>query len=182
MSEDRTYGGAIGAFPYAFRTSRSRLFRLYVVLSGVLAALLIVFFVLALAVWIEATVRQSAVEALSRSFLVLVWLIIVAPLIAPVLLVARRHRRGMHVSPKYDTALATAGYLFIVAVYAGLLIAVPEGQRETPTGVLAPVVDVLYALPQPVGILPPLFAAVLIVVLHRFLGRGERDPSATHPE
>lgn len=173
-----TYGGAVGAFPYAFRVSDSRLFRSYVAVSGVLAALLIVFFVLALPLWIAETVRRSAIEALSRAFLVLVWLALVSPLIAPVLLVARRHRLGRAVAAGYDAALAAAGYLFVVGTYLGLLIAAPADARGTPPDWIALVVDVLYALPRPVGILPPLVAVALIVVVHRRLGRVEADGTA----
>lgn len=171
MSEEGTYGGAVGAFPYAFRASDSRLFRAYVLVSGLLAALLVVFFVLALPGWIATTLGQSPVVALSRAFLVLIWLAVVAPLIAPVLVVARRHRLGRAVAPRYDAAMAAAGYLFVVAVYVGLLIAAPAGQRGTPTGVVAPLVELLYALPRPAGAIPPLAVVALMFAIHRVLGR-----------
>lgn len=170
MSDDAgTYKGVLGAFPYAFRASPSWLFRTYVVLAGLLAVLLVALFLLALPGWIANSANQSATVTLSRAFLVLVFLAVGTPIIAPVLLVARRHRRVQSVASTYDRALAAAGYLFVVSLYLGLVIATPEPRQETVSGSLAPVVAFLYGLPRPVGVVPPIVAVVLLVVLHRRL-------------
>ncbi len=171
MSDD-AYGGAVGAFPYAFRASDSVLFRLYVVLGAVLSALSIVFFALGLAFWVAQTLGQSPVAALSRAFLILIWLAVVAPVIAPVLLVARRHRRNRAVDPRYDAALAITGLLYVLAVYVALLIAAPADARGTPTGAVAPLVEALYAMPRWVGAAPPLAVVALMGLVHRVLGRS----------
>jgi hypothetical protein len=87
--------------------------------------------------------------------------------------VARRHRqaqeRGEAVSGPYDAALAAAGYLFVVALYVGLVVSVPPDQQAAPTGALAPLVAALYGLPQLAGLVPPLVAAVIILLCHRRL-------------
>ena len=172
---DEAYGGAVGAFPYAFRTSDSRLFRLYVVLAAVLTALSIVFFLFALAFWVAQTLGQSPVAALSRAFLILIWLAVVAPVIAPVLLVARRHRRGRPVDHRYDVALAATGFLYVLAVYVGLLIGAPADARGTPTGAVAPVVETLYAMPRWAGAVPPLAVVAAMYLAHWTLGRAPAD-------
>jgi hypothetical protein len=100
-----------------------------------------------------------------------VGLFIVAPTLAPTLLVARRHRREGRGHRSYDAALALVGYLFLLSVYVGVVITVPPAQQTTPTGALAPLIAVLYGLPQLVGLVPPVVGALLIVAVHRALGR-----------
>lgn len=176
------YNGLPGAFPYAFRASGSWLFRSYAVVSAVAAAAIGLLVALGLVVLIA---RTAAVEGgsltLSRSFYVVVGLFVVAPVLAPTLLVARRHRRGnARPGDRYDLALALAGYLFLLSLYVGLVIAVPPELRAAPrpfsvpvvgveTVALVPVVEFLYGLPAPAGIVPPVVAAALIGVAHRAL-------------
>lgn len=129
------YNGVPGAFPYAFRASGSWLFRSYVLASALATALVALFIALGLIVLIA---RTAAVEGgsltLSRAFYAVVGLFLVAPILAPTLLVARRHRRGE--SPaggdRYDPGLALAGYLFLLALYVGLVIATPAAFRTPP--------------------------------------------------
>ncbi|MFB6103314.1 MAG: hypothetical protein ABEJ73_12230 [Haloplanus sp.] len=167
MTDD--YGGALGAFPYAFGASGSLLFRSYVVLGGLLTAAVTLVFVAALiGVIADTTSGGGGTLTLSRSFFAVVGLFVIAPLVAPVLFVARHHRREGG-DDRYDAALAAAGYLFVVALYVGLVISVPPAQQTTPTGALAPVVAALYALPQRAGLGPPVAAALLIPLLHRWL-------------
>jgi len=167
MTED--YGGLVGAFPYAFRASDSRLFRSYVVVGTVATAAVTLLFVTALVGVIAATSGgRGGSLTLSRSFFAVVGLFVVVPLVTPVLLVARRHRRAGS-TDRYDAALATTGYLFLLSLYVGLVISVPPGQQTTPAGPLAPVVAVLYALPQYAGVVPPLVATALVGVCHRLL-------------
>jgi len=168
MADD--YGGVVGAFPYAFRASDSRLFRSYVVLGGLLTVAVSLLFVAAVVGVIAGTTGgRGGNLTLSRSFFAVVGLFVVVPLVAPVLFVARRHRRGVRDDGPYDAALAAAGYLFVGALYVGLVISVPPAQQSTPTGTLAPVVAVLYALPQLAGVGPPVVAAAVVLLCHRWL-------------
>ena len=58
--------------------------------------------------------------------------------------------------------------VFLASLYVGLVVAVPVANQEAVTGVLAPLIEVLYALPSLVGLVPPVLAAVLIWLAHRF--------------
>jgi hypothetical protein len=164
---EEAYSGLFGAIPYALRASRSWLFKSYVVLGGLaalMAALLMVFALVTLIAQ-TATIGGGSLT-LSRAFYVVVGLFVVGPLLAPILFVARRHRRQGS-RKRYDAGLALTGFVFLGSLYVGLLISVPPGQQETVSGVLAPTVEFLYALPQIAGVVPPVLAAVLIVVVHR---------------
>lgn len=164
MTDD--YGGIIGAFPYAFRRSDSWLFRSYVVIGGLLTVGVTLLFVAAVIGIIAGTTGgRGGTLTLSRSFYALVGLFVVVPLVAPVLLVARRHRRAA--AADCDGALALAGYLFVAALYVGLVVSVPPAQQATPAGPLAPAVATLYALPGRFGVIPPLLAAASVGVVYR---------------
>lgn len=179
--EDETeasYRGLFGAFPYAFRTSASRLFRSYVAIGGLLAVIAAVMFIIALLVLVANTTGTAGgVFTFSRAFFIAVGMFVIAPLIAPVLYVARRHRRRTSISEHYDTAMALAGYAFIIALYVGLVASIPEcfdfGDgttcRDPPQGLLAPVVAVLYALPPISGLVPPAVTGAAIVIVDRYL-------------
>lgn len=168
MTDD--YGGVIGAFPYAFRATDSWLCRSYVAVGGLLTVAVSVLFVAAVIGIIAGTTGgRGGSLTLSRSFVAVVGLFVVVPLVAPVLFVARRHRRDDPPDDRYDGALATTGYLFVAALYVGLVVSVPPSQQTAPTGALAPVVAALYALPQLAGLVPPLVAAALIPLCHRAL-------------
>jgi hypothetical protein len=148
------YGGLPGAFLYAFRRSDSALFRAYVLLGGGLAALLAVLFGIALIVTVANSLGAAAGSgtfSFVRAFVLFVGLLVVFPLVAPVVLVARRHRRrGSTVA--YDRALATGGFLVAAGLYLGAVLSRPAG---------------LFGLPRTTGLLPPLLAALAIYALHR---------------
>lgn len=168
------YRGLFGAFPYAFGRTDSRLFKSYVLVGGLAAAVLSLFIVLALVVLIGQTASiQGGSLTLSRAFYIVVGLFVVTPVLAPVLLVARRHRRGLAVDAgsRYDRWLAIAGYVFLSSLFVGLVISVPENFQEQPTGLFAPVVSTLYALPPLTALLPPALAGGLIWLVHRRLDR-----------
>ena len=168
MADD--YGGVLGAFPYAFRASDSSLFRSYVVLGGLLTVAVGLLFVTAVIVVIAGTTGgPGGTLTLSRSFFAVVGLLVVVPLVAPVLFVARRHRREGGSEPDFDAALAAAGYLFVLSLYVGLVVSVPPDQQSTPTGPLAPLIATLYGLPQLAGLAPPLLAAAVELCCHRLL-------------
>lgn len=175
MSEE--YSGLVGAFPYAVRRSDSRLFRAYAVVGGLLAGLLAVFFTVALVVSVASTASLAGgTVTFVRSIYILFGFLVVAPVLAPVLLVARRHRRAGS-DPRYDAALAVAGVVYVVTLYMGAIASMPaefelDGQvttRPEPSGVTGPVVEALYALPEALSWTLPLAGAVLIVLVHRRL-------------
>ena len=169
------YDGVLGAFPYAFRESESRLFKLYVVASAVAIGLIALFIGAALVVLIGQTAAvQGGSLTLSRSFYVVVGLLVVLPAIAPTLLVARRHRRGTRGSKRHEAALAAAGFLFLLSIYLGVVASMPEtftldGEtvtRPQPSGAFAPVVAVLYAIPAVFAWSVPLAGAALVGLAH----------------
>lgn len=171
------YGGLLGAFPYAFRKSDSRLFRAYAVLGGGLAAVLTVFFAFALVVTIASTATLSGgTLTFVRSVFILFGFLVVAPLVAPVLFVARHHRRTGN-DPRYDSGLAAAGVVYLVTLYLGAIASMPaefvlDGEvttRPEPSGVTATVVDVLYAVPEFLSWTIPLAGVLVIVLVHRRL-------------
>lgn len=158
--EDDAYGGVLGAFPYAFSATRSRLCKSYVVLGGLVAALVTLLFAFALIVLIAASADATGgTFSFSRAFYVVVGLFVVAPLVAPVLFVARRHRRGRP-DARFDAAQAALGYLFVGAVYLALVISTPADQQQSVSGPLGPVVDALYGLHWAAGLVPPLAVAL----------------------
>lgn len=161
------YGGVLGTYPYAFRQSRSRLFRSYVVVGGVVTLLVAVMFLFAVVGAIaETTGARGGTFTFARAFVLVVGFVVVFPLMAPVLLVARRHRRTAS-TLVYDRALGASGYLFLAALYLGLLPTTPPELRGQPPAWLAPVVEGLYGLPPAAGALPPLLAVGVGYLLHR---------------
>ncbi|PSP97405.1 hypothetical protein BRC94_10255 [Halobacteriales archaeon QS_5_70_17] len=164
---DEPYSGLLGAFPYAFRSSESRLFRLYAVVGGLLALAVALLFGLALvAVLGQTATAEGGTFTFSRSLYVLVGLFAVAPLVAPVLFVARHHRRN-GADRGFDARMATAGFLFVLALYLAAVVSTPAEQQQTTAGALAPVADTLYALPRPLGPAIPAAVAVGMYLLAR---------------
>ncbi|WP_227374692.1 hypothetical protein [Haladaptatus halobius] len=158
------YSGLLGAFRYSFRASDSLAFRLYVFVSFVLGSFLAIIFVLALVFWFTEVLGQSALRTTSNAFLGVIALFVLGPLFAPVLFVARRHRRGETPRPAYDTLLALAGFVFVVSLYVGIVITVPPEYQSPNPGAVG---GFLYSLPQLYGLVPPLVATLLIFALHR---------------
>lgn len=164
---ERSYGGLPGAFPFAYRQSDSRLFRSYVVVGGLAALGVAVLFGLAFVVAVGDTLGAGGgTFTFTRTFVLFVGFLVVVPILAPILLVARRHRRGGS-TRRYDRALAASGYLFVPALYLLLLVTAPPALRAEPSGVLAPAVRFLYGLPPVAGVLPPLAAAAITYLVHR---------------
>lgn len=160
---ERTYRGVPGAFVYSFRTSPSLAFKSYVVVSALVTLLVVAFFAIGLIRIVAATLGASELVTFGRAFLIAVGVLVAAPIVAPVLLVARRHRTSDSEGRTYDTALALGGYAFVSSLYLGLLVSVPPAYRE-PAG--SAFVGAMYALPEPLGVVPPLVGAALIVALH----------------
>lgn len=176
MSDGEPYGGALGAFPYALRESDSWALRVYAVVAAVGAVGIVALFVLSLVGVVASTTNQSASVTLVRAFVLLLMLAVLVPTVAPVLLVARRHRLGFPVHPRYDAALATAGVGFLASLYVGLVASIPPGMQQPVSGPLAPVVEWLYALPPLAGAVPPLSGAAGIWLVHRALRSAGEEP------
>lgn len=167
--DEAPYRGLPGAFVYGFRASGSLLFRTYVVVAAVLALAVALLVGLGVVQLMAATLGGvSGVLNLSRGFYVVVGLLVLAPALAPVLLVARRHRRRPGADGRYDRRLAAGGYLFVLSLYVGLVATVPPAQQEPVSGALAPVAAALYALPPAAGAVAPLVAAGVVALLHRW--------------
>ncbi|MFC7176927.1 hypothetical protein [Halosegnis marinus] len=170
------YGGLFGAFPYAFRRSDSRLFRLYVVAGGLLAALLGLGFGLAFVVSIAQSTGLAAggTSSFVRTFVLMVGFLVVLPVVGPVLLVARHHRREGS-DARYDRAVAAAGLVYLLSLYLLVVASIPpefvlDGEpttRPVPRGVFAPVISLLYAVPAVASPLIPAAAAALVWLVHR---------------
>ena len=168
------YRGVFGAFPYAFRKSDSWLFRSYVAVAALSAALLSFVFVLAVVVVFGQTnAMRGGNLTLSRSFVALIGLLAVVPVVAPVLLVARARRREEVASRRYEALLALAGYAFLLSLYFALIASMPEtfvldGEtvtRPPPSGLFGPVVAALYAVPavaSPLVALPPVMGMAAV--------------------
>lgn len=165
-STGRSYGGLVTAFPYSFRASDSRVFRAYAFVAGSLGLLLILLYGMTLTVWFFSTLGQSAIVTISNAFLGVVALFVLGPLFAPVLLVARHHRRG-DADAGYDFRMALAGFLFVASLYVGLVISVPPDQQQPVSGLFGSIAEQFYALPQAVGVVAPLLAAMLIFAIDR---------------
>jgi hypothetical protein len=174
MSDGEPYGGALGAFPYAFRTSDSWALRAYAVVAALAALATVVLFVFSLVGIVATTANSTASVTIVRAFVLLLMLGVLAPTVAPVLLVARRHRLDRPAHPRYDSALAASGFAFLASVYVGLVVSTPPAMQQSVSGPLAPVVGWLYALPALAGVVPPLSAAAAIWLAHRtMLSAGE---------
>ncbi|WP_327051100.1 hypothetical protein [Halomicrococcus gelatinilyticus] len=163
--EEDGYAGLFGAFRYGFSASDSRLFRVYAFVSFVVGLLLGFVFVLALVRWFFTTLGQSALATTSNAFLGVVAMFVLGPLFAPVLFVARRHRRDES-TPTYDAGVALAGFVFLVSLYVGLVVSVPPQYQSADPGAVG---SVLYSLPQLWGLVPPVVGAALVVAVHRLL-------------
>ncbi|MFB6135498.1 MAG: hypothetical protein ABEJ04_01940 [Halobacteriaceae archaeon] len=165
-----TYRGLLGAFRYSFGASDSWLFRAYVAVAGFAGLFVTLIFAFGVVTLLAATSSAAGgVFTLSRSFYLVVLVLVLVPLFAPVLLVARRHRRAGSTA-RYDRALALAGFLFLLSLYLAALVSAPPAQREAPPAAVAPVVEFLYALPPLAGLVPPVAAAALVYVAHRAFG------------
>lgn len=157
-AESPSYRGFVGAYRYAFRRSGSVWFRLYVAASAVLVAFVTVLVALAMIRWIA---RPAGLFG-DRGLLAVVGILLVLPVAAPVLLVARRHRRTDRPQPaSADRLVGLAGFALVFGIYLGLVIVAPaEGTR----GSLAAALD---ALPTVAGVVPPLAGVGLLVLAAR---------------
>lgn len=160
------YAGLVGAFVYASRQSRSWLFRLYVVTGAAVGLFIAVLLVLATITWIANPVAFG-----ERLLLGVIGILLLAPLAAPVLIVARRHRRGGS-EPAADRWFGLTGYAFVAAI--GLALYITDPSTHDVGGGMAPLAAWLDGLPDLAGLLPPVVAALAIVAVAR-LTRPPRE-------
>jgi hypothetical protein len=166
-----SYRGVFGAIPYAIRETDSWTMRVYGVIGALAAGLIATVVTLALVVWMAETANvQGGTFLFSRSLYVIAGFAAVAPLLAPLLFVARRHRRGDPVKAGYDRKLAYGGFLFLSSLYVGLVISAPAELRDPTESV---VLGALYGLPQIAGVVPPVAAALVVFAIHYRLRGGE---------
>ena len=176
-----SYRGVFGAIPYAIRNTDSWAMRVYGIIGALSAAFVAVVVTLGLVVWMGETAgAESGTFLFSRSLYVIAGFAAVAPLLAPLLFVARRHRRGDPVQTGYDRWMAFAGFAFLVSRYLGMVISAPAELRDPTESV---VVNALYALPPLVGLVPPIVAAAAVFWVHFRLRTtpstdGEADPGS----
>ncbi len=170
--ETEAYRGVFGAIPYAIRASDSRLFQAYAAAGTLVAAFLTVVFVLAIVgVFAATTGGRGGTFSFSRAFFVFVGLLVVGPLLAPILSVARKHRRGAG-EVRYDVGMGALGLALLASLYAGLVATVPPAQQEPYDGVGASLVSVLYDLPQGAGLVLPAVVTAVILAYHLRRGRA----------
>lgn len=148
------YRGIVGAFVSAFRRSDSHLLRAYVLASVVVG----VFVTLLLALGVVTWLSQPAPLG-QRALLGVVAIFVLVPLFAPVLVTARRHRRGAG-NRRADALLGLVGFGFLLSVYLAGVISAPD--LPEPSGALAPVVAALDALPRRYWVVPPLLSVASI--------------------
>ncbi|CDK40129.1 hypothetical protein [Halorubrum sp. AJ67] len=171
-----SYRGVFGAIPYAFRATESWTMRAYAALGALTAGFVALVVTLGLVVWMGETVSaQGGTFLFSRSLFVVAGLAAVGPLLAPILFVARRHRRDDPVAADYDRWMGVVGFLFLVSLYLAMVISAPADLRD-PSG--SAVINALYALPPLAGFVPPTAAALAVFATH-FRLRGGSDAGAT---
>jgi hypothetical protein len=162
-----SYGGILTAFPYAIRASDSRVFQTYAAVSALFAALTVLLFAFAVVTLLGRTASAPGGSfTFSRAFFIFLMALVVAPLVTPVLLVARRHRRT-EPDARYDRALAVSGYGFLLSLYLSLVVTTPAELQEEPGGPFGAVAAFLYGLPTPAAVVPPVLAVVAMYLAYR---------------
>lgn len=162
------YSGVVTAFPYAFRASGSRVFKLYTGIAGLIVLFGTLLFVFAITTVLgELSGTPAGILTFQPALFILVWLFTIAPLAAPVLLAARRHRLGRG-EAGFDRAIALSGFVFLVALYLAAIVTTPAAQQPSiEPGLFAPLLRFFYGIPGIAAIVPLLIAAGLMVFVHR---------------
>jgi len=168
MADEDAYGGVIGAVRYSLAESESRLFRSYVVVGTLLTLFISILFAFGIVSLIAATTNATGGNlTVVRAFFVVVLLAAIAPILAPILVVARRIRRGGAPSPRRQFGFGLAGYGYLLALYLGAVVTTPDATEPAETGVFGPVIAALNGLPDAWGLAFPVGAAVLMAALFR---------------
>ncbi|MFB6121102.1 MAG: hypothetical protein ABEJ68_08315 [Halobacteriaceae archaeon] len=168
MADDDAYDGVIGAVRYSYGESESRLFRSYVAVGSLVTLFVSLLFVSGIVTLIAATTGGTGGNlTVVRAFFVVVLLVTIAPILAPVLVVARRIRRGVGPAVRTQFGYGLAGYGYLVALYLGVVVWAPEATEPPAAGAFAPVIAALNAAPDVWGLAFPAVAAAALAVLLR---------------
>lgn len=146
--------------------SESYLLQSYAVVGSLVALFVALAVILAFPSWVAGS-ASGTTQAFSRAFLLLLGLAVIAPLVAPTIFAARRHRNGT-ATVRRDALYGLSGYLFVLSLYAALLISAPPSMREEPPAVIAPAVEFLYGLDPVYAFVPPVLGLVVVVAADRF--------------
>lgn len=158
---EEAYAGLFGAYKYAFTQSGSWIFRSYVIASAFVGVYIIVLLVLGLVTWLaNPTGRIGEFMLLS-----VIGLLLIIPLFSPVLIVARRYRTNTS-DGRADRLLGLAGYGFVCSILLALLISDPSDHSVG--GIAGDVVGVLDSVPDIYGLLPPVIAVFVLVIIVKF--------------
>lgn len=142
------YAGVLGAFRYTFRATDSWLLRGYVLASAAVGGFTALLVLLGVVYWFGNAAGLIGELAL----LPVVGILLLGPLLAPVLIAARRYRRGV---PVETVRLAGLGWGFLIAVAVALVIADPTPHAWP--------VSLLDGLPWWSGFLAPIGVAAAMV-------------------
>lgn len=166
---DRPGGSAVlAAVKSCLGPGRSWMLRLYAPVGSLVALFAVLLVALALPTWVAQVERASATLLLGPGLLVLGGLGVAGGALAPLFAAARRlPEPGAH--PGHERIYGTFGFGFVVAVYLGFVISAPPAHRSDPGGPVAPLVDWLYGLDAPFGLVPPAAILLALVVYDRTL-------------
>lgn len=148
------YRGLVGAYAFAIRRSRSWLLKAYGVASALVGVYVAILLVLAVISWAGNPVAFG-----EKALLGVLGILVLVPLFAPVMIVARRHRLD-GATRRGDAVMAAAGVAFLVSLPLALLITDPT--PPSGSGSAATVVASVNGLPAVVGLVPPVAGALLL--------------------
>lgn len=172
-AERGSYSVVASALRHAVVGADAWTLRSYAVVATLVSAFVSLLFLLAFPEWVLLT-DAGPLQRVGRAFLVLVGLAVVATTIAPLLFVDRRRRTGRR---QRQFAFGIAGYAYLASLYLALLASAPADARSEPSGVVAPVVDVFYAMPPAAGVAIVLAGAGIPLVVEYWLGREDGQAS-----
>lgn len=165
----------MGGLRYALGESDSWTLRGYAIVGTLCAVFTGILFLLALPQWILET-DGGALNRVGRAFLGLLGLTLVAAMVLPYVFVNRRRSQNR---PPRERLFGLAGFGFLGSLYVALLVSAPEELRSEPSGLLAPIVEALYGLPRPAGVVVPVVGALAILVVEYGLDRNEEPRART---
>lgn len=163
-ADTEAYRGVLGAFPYAWRVAESWGFRVYVVVAALVTVAVTIIVAGGVFQLLAATGRSGGTAAFARAFYILVGVAVIGPLLAPVLVLARRHRRDTPTTRHDQRVLAATGFVFVASMYLGLVASTPPANQQPIEGMFEPLVEALYGLPRISGVVFPVVGAVIVYV------------------
>jgi len=163
MPDGEPYSGLFGAFRYAFAQSGSWLFRGYVLLSALVGAYASLLLALGTVSWIASPGPLG-----QKALLGVIGVLVLAPLFAPVLIVARRHRLDRD-RPGADRTLSLAGLVFLLSLMLALVVTDPNDHSGP--GPFGEALALLDSLPATYGLAFPAAGALLVYLAVRYTRR-----------